>query len=138
MRACATKTPRVTPSLSPSLQAEIIGTPNRLSSLRQDCLIRDRHRCIITRHFDRTEANLRTAIHEDARDDDGDLLTQPWAHLEAAHIIPHSLVALDKQATKLVTGIRIHHRVMKLTYHRLIFNSIRCAYSICLILASYN
>jgi len=70
-------------------------------------LDRHRHRCLITRCFDRREANARTAVDEDAKGDDGDPLTLPCAYLEAAHIIPHSLVALDKQAVKLVSEARI-------------------------------
>jgi len=73
-------------------------------------LTRDRHRCIITRCFDRREANARNVRDQDAKDDDGEPLIPPWAYLEVAHIIPHSLVALDKQAMKLVNEARICYR----------------------------
>lgn len=71
-----------------------IGTPERVASLRGDCLVRDRHRCVISRDFDYEEGRnrLRTA-GEEAKDDDGNsLATDPkFSHLEVAHILPHSL-----------------------------------------------
>lgn len=79
---------------------EFVGTPERISALRGACLIRDRHRCIVTRNFDRNEAIRRyTSDSDNARDDDGNLLLeQPRAFepLEVAHILPHSLTKLGR------------------------------------------
>ena len=35
---------------------EYVGTPERLSALRDACLVRDRHRCVVSRAFDKDEA----------------------------------------------------------------------------------
>ena len=74
---------------------EFAGTPDRVSALRGACLIRDRHRCIVSRKFDQVEAAARFQKDgDDARDDDGMSLVedpQPFDVLEVAHIIPHSL-----------------------------------------------
>lgn len=71
------------------------GTPDRVSALRGACLIRDRHRCVVSRKFDQVEAAVRFQKDGDgARDDDGILLfedPQPFDALEVAHILPHSL-----------------------------------------------
>jgi hypothetical protein len=51
VKALAVKTPQPTPALSHSRTPEAtIGTPQRVSTLRQACLIRDRHRCVISRN----------------------------------------------------------------------------------------
>ena len=71
-----------------------VGTPDRVASLRGDCLIRDRYRCVISRQFDLEEANKRLTMHgNEAKDDDGNLLLADpkFSHLEVAHILPHSL-----------------------------------------------
>ncbi|KIH92443.1 hypothetical protein SPBR_02859 [Sporothrix brasiliensis 5110] len=77
--------------------AVLPGSGHRLKALRRDCLIRDRHRCVVTRKFDRNEARKRYERDgENAEDDDGHILTQDnmqqFANLEVAHILPHSLM----------------------------------------------
>ncbi|CAG9986480.1 unnamed protein product [Clonostachys byssicola] len=50
----------------------VVGTTDRLAALRGACLIRDRHRCVISRKFDLGEADKRMERDgDDARDDDG-------------------------------------------------------------------
>lgn len=73
------------------------GTTARLSDLRAKCLVRDRHRCIISRKFDKAEAAARyKAVQNDSRDDDGELLVSEnasrFGFLEVAHIMPHALM----------------------------------------------
>lgn len=66
-----------------------VGTPDRLSQLRGACLVRDRHRCVITRKFDYMEARNCTRQNGDnARDDDGAPHQAPTDRLEVAHILP--------------------------------------------------
>ncbi|KAF2456899.1 hypothetical protein BDY21DRAFT_45863 [Lineolata rhizophorae] len=75
-----------------------VGTPDRVSALRGACLVRDRHRCVISRRFDYNEAIRRLSGSSDARDDDGSLLLEdekPFESLEVAHVLPHSLTKLD-------------------------------------------
>lgn len=78
-----------------------LGTPERLSTLRGACLIRDHHRCIITRRFDDTEALRRmddASRHGTvAKDDDGNSLEEEevFDTLEVAHILPHSLTRVN-------------------------------------------
>lgn len=76
-----------------------IGTPQRVSNLRHLCLVRDRHRCVITRKFDALEGEARYNIHGDQlTDDEGNSLlpeSSDMALLEVAHIIPHSLMSLS-------------------------------------------
>lgn len=68
-------------------------SPERLSYLRGSCLVRDHHRCVITRKFDVREIVKRTRQRPlDAKDDEGDSLDdQPISSLEVAHMLPHSL-----------------------------------------------
>lgn len=76
---------------------EYIPTPERISALRRACLVRDHHRCVISRRFDRKEAVSRLErLGDDAKDDDGNqLLGEEFDVLEVAHIIPHSLTQSD-------------------------------------------
>ncbi|OJI79447.1 hypothetical protein ASPTUDRAFT_194262 [Aspergillus tubingensis CBS 134.48] len=100
LKALATKTPQPTPaSLSRAQISEAgVGTPQRISTLRRDCLLRDRHRCVVTRKFDIREAEDRLAKDgTDPKDDDGGSLlpeSDTMAFLEVAHIIPHSFMPL--------------------------------------------
>ncbi|RAL04004.1 HNH endonuclease signature motif containing protein [Aspergillus ibericus CBS 121593] len=100
LKALAAKTPQPTPaSLSRApLSNSGIGTPQRLSTLRRDCLVRDRHRCVVTRKFDIQEADRRLSRDgTDFKDDDGASLlpeSDEMTFLEVAHIIPHSLMSL--------------------------------------------
>jgi hypothetical protein len=73
---------------------DFVGTPDRVASLRGECLLRDRYRCVISRLFDAEEANRRLKMHGDkAKDQNGNLLVADprFSHLEVAHILPHSL-----------------------------------------------
>ncbi|KAK4443399.1 hypothetical protein QBC34DRAFT_311100 [Podospora aff. communis PSN243] len=91
----------ITPQPSPVYHArvqqvqrvqDVVGTPGRFSALRRTCLVRDRHRCVITRAFDVTEAKARWR-QLPAKDDDGNPLggNDAYGYLEVAHIIPCAL-----------------------------------------------
>ncbi|KAL2145279.1 hypothetical protein VTI28DRAFT_7647 [Corynascus sepedonium] len=104
LKAYARKTPQPSPLYHSAIQqlqggVGFVGTPERISTLRGACLIRDRHRCVVTRRFDRSEAVKRYKFAgNNARDDNGNLLVeeQPgtFEPLEIAHILPHSLTRL--------------------------------------------
>lgn len=102
LKASAKKTPQFTPLSKLSLpEKDVAETKNRLNGLRKQCLIRDRHRCVITRKFDLSEA-LNRDKHEgaNAKDDDDHLLhmeTDDPVTLQVAHILPHSLMSSDGQ-----------------------------------------
>lgn len=69
-----------------------------MSELRGEFLIRDRHRCIISRRFDQDEATKRMKQYgDDAWDDDKKLLLEEtqFESLGVAHILPHSLTSRD-------------------------------------------
>ena len=76
-------------------------TKNRLKGLREKCLIRDRHRCVITRKFDLSEALQRNERDgANAKDDNDHLLHMETIEpviLQVAHILPHSLMSSDGQ-----------------------------------------
>lgn len=78
----------------------------RVAGVRGDCLIRDGHRCVITRKFDINEANKRVRRDGDnAKDDDGHLLQDEagtFDDLEVAHILPHSLMSIPSGKSELV------------------------------------
>lgn len=103
------KTPQPTPPSLSSIQTPTpTGTRERISILREHCLLRDRHRCVISRKFDRREAGKRFDQHgEDSKDDDGNLLrsesSDRFQFLEVAHILPHSLVSVASADTELVS-----------------------------------
>lgn len=102
VKALAVKTPQPTPALSHSRTPEAtIGTPQRVSNLRQACLIRDRHRCAINRKFEAQEGQRRYKRDgPNLKDDDGKSLLEErdnMAFLEVAHIIPHSLMSLTSE-----------------------------------------
>ncbi|KAI9737170.1 MAG: hypothetical protein M1834_000763 [Cirrosporium novae-zelandiae] len=72
----------------------------RLATLRAQCLIRDRHRCVISRKFDYREGRKRFKKHgeNNAYNDDGLLLKDEdlaLSFLEVAQIIPHSLMSFS-------------------------------------------
>lgn len=99
VKASGQKTPQATPAAlsAPALET-VTGTPARLSTLRRDCLIRDHHRCVATRSFDRAEAEKRSKRDGlSSQDDEGLPLLRSrdsLARLEVAHILPHSLTSL--------------------------------------------
>ncbi|OGM50804.1 hypothetical protein ABOM_000676 [Aspergillus bombycis] len=118
LKASAVKTPQPTPA--PSHCETAIGTLQRLSTLRRDCLRRDRHRCVITRKFDAQEAESR--YEKDGRnlkDDDGKSLLPECdtiAYLEVAHIITHSLMSLtgiEADNTQAYSNQTVH-RILKM------------------------
>lgn len=112
MRASSVKTPQVTPtSLSLSQTPTQLGTKQRVSILRKACLVRDHHRCVISRKFDIVEARKRFQENGgDAKDDDGNLLSNEppgwFQHLEVAHILPHSLTTIGQGESELVRWCR--------------------------------
>ncbi|KAL4937108.1 hypothetical protein BDV06DRAFT_203651 [Aspergillus oleicola] len=119
LKALVGKTPQPTPALSRSTTADVaIGTPQRVSSLRKSCLVRDRYRCVVTGRFDAQEAQTRYKRGgRDVKDDDGKLLLperDTMAYLEVAHIIPHSLKSFtgDGGDRKLAESKQIAHRVL--------------------------
>ncbi|KPM42283.1 hypothetical protein AK830_g4280 [Neonectria ditissima] len=106
LKASTKRTPQPSPAYHSAVQRAqggdfqgFSGTPDRVSALRGACLIRDRHRCVISRKFDLEEAaNRMQRDGDDARDDDGNLLLEdanPVDVLEVAHILPHSLMKSD-------------------------------------------
>ncbi|KAL8282681.1 hypothetical protein RB600_005908 [Gaeumannomyces tritici] len=104
MKSASNKTPQPSPIThsavqraqgSAALPQSVAGTPDRISALRGTCLVRDRHRCVISRKFDTNEGQrrYRTAQAGIVRDDDGlPIGAHDFRHLEVAHILPHSLV----------------------------------------------
>jgi hypothetical protein len=108
LKSSTKKTPQPSPASHSAVQRaqggegqNFLGTPERVSALRGACLLRDRHRCVISRKFDDKEALRRM---QDARrqggvaqDDDGNPLVkgQGYDSLEVAHIMPHSLTQLN-------------------------------------------
>lgn len=69
--------------------------------------MRDRHRCVVSRKFDRAEARKRFAQNgEYCADDDGKLLknesSDQFQYLEVAHILPHCLTTVASGDTDLV------------------------------------
>ncbi|KAA8642979.1 HNH endonuclease signature motif containing protein [Aspergillus tanneri] len=93
------KTPQPTPAVVRIQTSTPTGTPQRLSILRRSCLLRDRHRCVVSRKFDRKEARKRFEQEgENCKDDDGMLLKNEsndrFQFLEVAHILPHSLTTV--------------------------------------------
>ncbi|KAJ5742628.1 uncharacterized protein N7511_011360, partial [Penicillium nucicola] len=107
LRASSVKTPQPTPTSLSSLQSSTpTGTRQRVSVLRQSCLVRDRHRCVVTRKFDRAEAKKRFAQNgEFCTDDDDNLLrgesSDQFQFLEVAHILPHCLTTIASGETDL-------------------------------------
>ncbi|KAK1142637.1 hypothetical protein N8T08_007441 [Aspergillus melleus] len=90
-RASSAKTPQRTPLSLSSNQHAPTGNKGRASKLRQECLKRDRHRCVVSRKFDRAEAKKRLEQNENSNDDAGELLrnqrSDQFEYLEVAHII---------------------------------------------------
>ncbi|KAJ8122692.1 hypothetical protein ONZ43_g1170 [Nemania bipapillata] len=84
LKASTKKTPQPSPAYHSAVErvqgggvAVFPGTPDRVSALRGACLIRDHHRCVISRKFDLKEAADRMRRDgNDALDDDGGLLRE--------------------------------------------------------------
>ncbi|KAI1288565.1 hypothetical protein F5Y03DRAFT_401726 [Xylaria venustula] len=108
--ASTKKTPQLSPALHSAVQEaqgnggqQYVGTGPRLSVLQRDCFIRDRHRCVISRRYDFTEAMNRRRTPGGPRDDDDNLINDPIEpdQLEVAHILPHSVTKTNqKDASK--------------------------------------
>lgn len=110
VRASSGKTPQPSRRIYSAIQRaqgggvqDFVGTPERVSALRDDCLLRDRYRCVISGRFDYEEAKKRMQRSgPKAVDDDGNLLLgESFESLEVAHIIPHAL-------TKSENGSELH------------------------------
>ncbi|OJD13375.1 hypothetical protein AJ78_06164 [Emergomyces pasteurianus Ep9510] len=107
VRASSVKTPQPTPSSLSSIQPSTpTSATQRVSILRQNCLVRDRHRCVVSRKFDKSEASRRWKQDGDNfKDDDGNLLknerNDDFQYLEVAHILPHCLTAVAYRDTDL-------------------------------------
>lgn len=113
VKASSAKTPQPTPvALSvPCLSSDKVLPRSSawLATLRRDCLIRDKHRCVITRKFDETEAIHRKEKNgDDATDDEGNRFVDvdgpdTFDDVHVAHILPHSLMSLEGDG-EMVTG----------------------------------
>ncbi|KAA8641540.1 HNH endonuclease signature motif containing protein [Aspergillus tanneri] len=116
LRASSVKTPQPTPASLSSKQSTPTGTRNRVSRLRQACLLRDHHRCVVSRMFDRAELKRRLDNDEDSTDDDGkplkDLSGNDSEYLEVAHIIPHSLTSLSPEESELSESKKAAHHFL--------------------------
>lgn len=102
LKASARKTPQPTPTYHSVVQeAEgaarvFVGTQARVSALRGECLLRDRHRCVISRAYSPEAAMEGTDDDDDAGDDDRNPFGGvPLDMLEVAHILPYSLVKVN-------------------------------------------
>lgn len=109
LKASTRRTPQPSPAFHSAVERVqaggvqgFTGTPDRVSALRGACLIRDRHRCVISRSFDLAEATnrIRIAGGNGARDDDGNPFREDdsLVALEVAHILPHSLMKTDAES----------------------------------------
>lgn len=86
----------------PSLTSQP-AVPDLITDPREDCLIRDFHRCIITHAFDFDEAVTRHKERaNEAKDDEGRPLFggNRFLHLEAAPIVPHSLAEIGSDPSE--------------------------------------
>lgn len=70
------------------------GTPHRLSDLREACLLRDGHRCVVSGHLDKAEHMLK---RRRGRHQPGTF----GVSTQAAHIIPHSLNSVKSSGDRL-------------------------------------
>ncbi|KAL8346244.1 hypothetical protein RB598_000241 [Gaeumannomyces tritici] len=99
LKAASNKTPQPSPithsaiqrAQGSSLPQSFVGTPDRVSTLRGLCLVRDRHRCVISRKFDMMEGLKRSDGRAILDDDEISLNPHDLDPLEVAHILPHSL-----------------------------------------------
>ncbi|KAI5861110.1 hypothetical protein GGS23DRAFT_612060 [Durotheca rogersii] len=100
LKAAANQTPQPSPACHSAVLMvqgscqDYTTTPTRIAALRGTTLVRDLHRCVISHAFDAEEGEkrMRSEGVANAKDDDGNLLSGPYAYLEVAHIIPHSLM----------------------------------------------
>ena len=131
MKASSRKTPQPSPAILSDLQSTQTpaATTQRLATLRRDSLIRDRHRCVISRSFDFDEATERVRHdREEARDDDGNLLKDEngaFAALEVAHIIPHSLMTVRSGESVMVCWLLVAHDRFRLIHYSAVDRTLR-------------
>ncbi|KAH8434238.1 uncharacterized protein LDX57_011876 [Aspergillus melleus] len=147
IKASSGKTPQPTSeSIEPSSSPD---TPQSISILRQQCLERDRCRCVVSRKFDKKEAERRLDQQgEECKDDDGEPLKNEshsrFAYLKISHILPYRITNVvpgdldiseskknvlrmldwfDPGVSDLLDGAKIHSPSNALTlahrYHRL-------------------
>ncbi|KAF2452499.1 hypothetical protein BDY21DRAFT_312010 [Lineolata rhizophorae] len=100
LRASTKKTPQPSPAHRSAVERgaqQFFGTPERVSALHGTCLVRDRHRCVISRRFDQKEAVKRWEKDgKNYKDDDGNsLVSEGFNKLEVAHILPRSLTKIE-------------------------------------------
>ncbi|KAK9476669.1 hypothetical protein V1514DRAFT_321901 [Lipomyces japonicus] len=96
IKALAGNTPRITSRTTSFYdQDEVMAISRRTSALRESCLIRDHHRCVVSRIFDIDV--VRKHKHKDRIiDDNGNEVSRndQIDYLEIAHIIPFSCLSL--------------------------------------------
>ncbi|KAL2368882.1 hypothetical protein RJ035_006883 [Blastomyces gilchristii] len=118
VRASSVKTPQPKPTSLSSKQAAPIGTRNRVSKLRQECLSPDHHRCVASRKFDRAEVKKRLDTNGDSTDDDRkplrDLNNDEFECLEVAHIIPHSLTFISPEDSQVSRNRQQIYHILKI------------------------
>lgn len=99
LKASGGRTPAVSPLITAHSRTEVEphhGTNTRLSNLRELCLRRDGYRCVILKDLDyATQDEWNQGVPGNGRqfNDEETCVT------EVAHIIPHSLNALDQDGT---------------------------------------
>ncbi|KAJ5088428.1 hypothetical protein N7456_012044 [Penicillium angulare] len=102
LRASSITTPQSIPTSARGLES--------VALLRQNCLKRDNHRCVVSRKFDRETAQTRYA------DDDGNLLkdepSDRFQSLEVAHILPRSLTIVSSDGSQLNDSKKAVHRIL--------------------------
>ncbi|KAI9042192.1 HNH endonuclease signature motif containing protein [Aspergillus affinis] len=145
------KTPQPTAeSLAASIEpSSSPDTPQSISILRQQCFERDRCRCVVSRKFDKKEAERRFDQQgEECKDNDGELLKNEshirFAYLKISHILPYRITKVapgdfdiseskknvlrmldwfEPGVSDLIDGAKIHSPSNALTlahkYHRL-------------------
>lgn len=90
LQAAGSRAPAVFP-LIPARSGGDVGqppsTPQRVSGLRAECLLRDDNRCVITGDLDYSTQEAYNATHPENPSDEDSIVT------EVAHIIPHSFNA---------------------------------------------
>lgn len=95
LKASGGRTPAVSPLITAHSRTEVEpdhGTNSRLSNLRSLCLQRDDHRCVILKDLDyATQMKWNKGVPGNGRE----LNDEETCVTEVAHIIPHSLNALD-------------------------------------------
>lgn len=104
VQATATKVPQPSPPIHHAA-AGLHDPETPLTALRTACLLRDRHRCVITRAFDIDAALARLRLSSPALDDDDiPIDMDPTASLAVTHIIPRGFleVMARNEATRVV------------------------------------